>query len=117
MTYETVYTFRTARFEVALEVAPEETDPADHFDCAEDIEFANEGGWHWFRARAVVSFIDDNNPKKWAIVRQRVLGEDYLGGCSCTSLKDFRQDGTLHDMVREAITEARGTLTRLCSAV
>lgn len=111
--YETVWEFNTARFLVTLAVRDEDTDPADHFDFDDDIEFAREGGWHWFQARVQVTFRDDQNPCNWAVTRQHVLGEDYLGGCSYHGLDDFRRGGYFTDMVREAISEARGTIERM----
>lgn len=112
--WETVWTFRTARYTVTLAVTPEEDDPAGHFEREDDVEFAREGGWHWFQARVQVAFRDDENPKNWAVVRERVLGEDYLGGCSYRNLEDFRTGGYFRDMVAEAVREARGTLGRMC---
>lgn len=119
MVYETVWTFSTARFTVLLEVAPETEDPEGNFASgddkqdAEDVAFCREGGWHWFTARVQVAFRDDDNPKHWASPRQRVLGEDYLGGCSYRSLDDFTTDGYFRGMVREAISEARNVLHRM----
>jgi len=113
--YETVWEFNTARFTVSLAVAPEEMDPADSFCEDDDIEFAREGGWHWFTARVWVTFRDEDNPKKWAVRRDQILGEDYLGGCSYLSLDDFIRPGPgyFRDMVREAVSEARGKLSRM----
>ena len=113
MTYETVWTFNTARFTVELSVVDEIDSPAGHFEFPEDIEFAQEGGWHWFQARVRVLFRDDDNPKNWATPRTRLLGEDYLGGCSYHSLEDFKVSGYFRDMVSEAVREARGTLARM----
>lgn len=115
MNYETVWTFNTARFTVELAVADEDMSPHGAFSEQDDVEFALEGGWHWFQARVQVLFRDDDNPKNWATPRTRLLGEDYLGGCSYHSLQDFiRPDsGYFRDMVGEAIREARGALARM----
>lgn len=113
MSWETVWQFHTANFVVSLSIMPEDSDPADHFEREDDIEFAREGDWHWFQARVQVSFRDSANPKNWAVTRERVLGEDYLGACSYHGLADFRTGGYFADMVREAIREARGTITRM----
>ena len=115
MTYETVWTFNTARFTVELGIAPEDMSPLGAFCEQDDVEFALEGGWHWFSARVQVLFRDDDNPVNWATPRERLLGEDYLGGCSYRNLEDFMapNGGYFRDMVRTAITEARGTLARM----
>ena len=113
--WETVWQFNTARYTVALSVSDEESDPADSFSFEDDVEYAREGGWHWFCARVQVIFRDENNPKNWAVRRDLVLGEDFIGGCSYEDLKSFRSDGYFRDMVAEAISEARGKLSRLCS--
>jgi hypothetical protein len=119
MNWETVWEFKTARFAVTLAVTDETDDPADSFECDEDIAFAREGGWHWFAARVQVTFRDSDNPKHWAVTPEVVLGRDYLGGCSYRSLSDFIAPGPgyFRDMVREAIGEARGTLARMTADV
>lgn len=118
MSYETVWSFNTARFTVALSVAPEDMSPEDQFSEQEDVEFANEGGWHWFQARVQVVFRDDDNPKHWSVQRDDVLGEDHLGGCSYHGLKDFMEPGGyFRDMVSEAISEARGKLARMGAGI
>jgi hypothetical protein len=115
--WETVWEFRTARFAVTCAVAPEDDDPAGQFDAADDVAFAREGGWHWFMARVRVAFIDADNPKNWAMTRERVLGEDYLGGLSYHGWADFKSGGYFRDMVSEATKEARGSLARMCACV
>lgn len=109
MTYETVWTFNTARFTVELSVAPEDMSPHGAFSEQDDVEFALEGGWHWFQARVQVLMDVAGSDE------QRLLGADYLGGCSYHSLKDFIRPGSgyFRDMVGEAIREARGTLARM----
>lgn len=115
--WETVWTFNTAKFTVSLAVAEEEESPADNLTDDADIAFASEGGWHWFTARVQVVFRDDANPKNWAVARQDVLGEDYLGCCSYRNLEDFRTSGYFRDMVHEAIREARGHIARIKDAL
>ena len=110
--YETVWSFETARFTVNLGVAPEDLNPAGNFDDPRDVEFANNGGWHWFQARVQVVFRDTANPKNWAVQRDVVLGADYLGGCSYHGLTDFKAGGYFRDMVRSAVEEARAKLVR-----
>ena len=119
MAYETVWSFNTKRFTVNLAVTDEDMDPADSFYEQEDIDFAREGGWHWFAARVQVVFRDDDNPKNWAVRRDDVLGEDYLGGCSYRSLKDFTAPGGgyFRDMVHEAVREARAKLNRMAADI
>jgi hypothetical protein len=120
--YENVWNFNTAKFTVSLDVAPEEMDPVgncsatgdDELD-AECVEFCREGGWHWFVARVQVKVRDDANPRNWTVVREDVLGEDYLGACSYHSLADFKADGYFRDMVGVAIAEARQHLARLAA--
>lgn len=114
--WETVWEFSTAKFRVTLDVAPETHDPEDSFCDDADVEFAREGGWHWFQARVQVAFVDRDNPTSWANTCKRVLGEDYLGGCSYHGLKDFREGGYFRDMVSQAINEARG-MARMASTV
>jgi hypothetical protein len=110
MEWETVWSFDTARYSVRLAVTSEDHDPAGDFCDEQNIEFAREGGWHWFQARVQVVFVDADNPKHSAGV---VLGEDYLGGCSYHNLDDFRNGGYFRDMVREAVGAARGKLARI----
>lgn len=99
--WETVWTRSTPRFTVALDVTDEDFDPADSLERDDDIEFAREGGWHWFAARVRVLWNHD------------VIGEDYLGGCSYNSLDDFIQPGGyFRDMISEAISDARKTVSR-----
>jgi hypothetical protein len=115
--WETVWTFNTARFVVTLDIAPEDMPPEDGLCFDDDVAFAREGGWHWFQARVQVAFHDVRNPAKWAVTRDRVLGEDYLGGCSYHDLEGFKSGGYFRDMVRSAITEARGTVRRISSSL
>lgn len=115
--WEDVWSFNTKRFTVTLAVTDEDSIPEEQFDQDDDVEFANEGGWHWFQARVRVVFRDDANPKNWAVQRDDVLGEDYLGGCSYHDLADFRRDGYFRDMVNEATREAKQKLARMSDRI
>lgn len=92
---ERVWTFSTDNFTVALDVMDEDSAPEDQFDDARDVEFAREGGWHWFCAKVGVYQNDLE------------LASDYLGGCSYNNLEDFKRGGYFHDMVKSAIASAR----------
>jgi hypothetical protein len=98
-TWENVWTRSTPRFTISLDVTDEDMDPADSFEFDEHIEFAREGGWHWFAARVRVLWDHD------------VIGEDYLGGCSYHSLEDFTAPGGyFRDMIASACADARRTV-------
>ena len=120
-----MWSFETARFVVVLYAEPEDMDPADSFEFADDIAFARTGDFaHWFCA---VVEIEDK-------ATGEILGRDTLGGCSYNSLAEFWQyhfaapaecRNTLArkakgiytcdyfpSLVREAISEARGALRR-----
>lgn len=75
---ETIWEFETARFRVALEVEPEDFDPADRFEFEEDIEYARSGDLAaWFSATVKV-YLDG-----------RLIGRDDLGACSYRTLEEF----------------------------
>jgi hypothetical protein len=126
MNSETVWTFKTANFTVALEVMPEDMDPADSFEFAEDIAAVRNGDVAWFQASVVVYGHDGEE-----------LGRDSLGGCAYANVRDFytshrdadpmnrncsimraaRGDNVVicdyfPSMVRAAITEARAAMAR-----
>ena len=105
MHYETAWEFRTKRFRVALEIEPEDMDPADSFQFADDIEAVRSGAVEWFQARVSV-YLDDTR-----------IAWDCLGGCAYNSVRDFytshrqyKQGDYFTDMVRGAIRQARETL-------
>ena len=102
MEYETVYSFKTKRFTVALAFAPCYENPRDFFDNDETandiIEGIDSGRYIWFDARVTVS------------CDGREVGADYLGTCCYESVDDFRRDGYFRDMAREACREARHVL-------
>jgi len=74
---ETVWEFETKRFRVALEIEPEEMDPADSFCFDDDIEAVRNGSVEWFGARVSV-YLDDLR-----------VAWDYLGGCAYTTIREF----------------------------
>lgn len=78
--YGEIWSFATKNFRVALEVAPEDTDPEGSFELEEDVEFARQGGAAWFCARVAVYGSGGAE-----------IGTDYLGGCSYRSFEEFYQ--------------------------
>jgi len=102
--WETLWTFETARFCVTCDAAPEDEDPADSFECEEDIDAVRSGAWDWFIARVRVT------------MDGREIGADYLGGCAYARASDFvegeNRDGYFRYMVRQALQEARATLAK-----
>lgn len=122
MNAETVWEFKTARFRVALEVSPEDMDPADSFEFQDDIDAVKSGTVEWFCATVAV-YLDG-----------RKVGSDSLGGCAYNTVKEFytshRDPDPMNrncsimrakrgkvsighyfpDMVAEAISDARRTL-------
>jgi hypothetical protein len=102
--WENVWQFHTRNFTIALDVTEEMDSPEGHFEDAESVAFAQEGGWHWFTAR--VRVLHDGQE----------LGADYLGACSYHSLEDFMEPGGyFRDMIREACAQARHELRKLQS--
>lgn len=115
--YHTAWEFKTARFRVALEIEPEDMDPADSFEFEDDIAAVRNGDVEWFCA--VVSVYLDG----------RLIGGDTLGGCAYRTIREFytshrdhprntmasRAAGVIYctyfpSMVRQAVAEARRTL-------
>lgn len=121
--YETVWSFDTARFTVALELAPEDMPPEDCFDLSEDVEAVHNGDVEWFTARVAV-YKDGHE-----------IGTDYLGGCAYRTVEEFytghrdkdpmnRNSSIMRaakgnncaichyfpDMIAQAIADARNTL-------
>ena len=74
---ETVWQFETKRFRVALEIEPEDMDPADSFLFQEDIDAVRNGDVEWFCASVSV-YLDD--------VR---IAWDSLGGCAYRTIEEF----------------------------
>ena len=109
-TLENIYTFNTRNFTIRVD-AMDETDPDFSFDdTGEAQEMIERGDWLCFAVRASVSF------------RGSDIGEDYLGNCIYENIRDFRKDSWnmlprsgsyFSDMVRNAIREARKTLSEM----
>lgn len=98
--YDTVYTFKTARFTVTMALAPEEINPRDCFDMSESeyselCDKIDRGVYLWFVARVKIE------------CDGREVGVDYLGGCCYDNVDQFRRDGYFFDMVRSACRQAR----------
>ena len=79
---ETVWTFDTPNFRVALEVEPEAMDPADSFEFPEDIEAVRSGAVEWFVASVVVYAGDDPDSLT-------EIGRNSLGGCAYRTVEEF----------------------------
>lgn len=123
---EVVWSFETKRFRVALEIDPEDIDPAEHFDDPEDVENIRNGNVEWFQAAVVVYFKPTDGS------RSIQIGFDALGACAYNTVQEFytshrdpnpmnrncsimrarRGDVNIGhyfpDMVRQAIEQARG---------
>lgn len=126
---EVVWEFNTAQFRVALEISPEDMDPADSFEFEEDIEAVRNGNVEWFCARVAV----------YLKGQRLALGADSLGGCAyntvaefytshrdpdamnrnCTIMRAARGDISIchyfPEMVSIAVKEARAELARIKS--
>lgn len=123
-----IWRFETARYVISCHALEEDLDSSDSFERDDDIEFARQGGSHWFAA--CVRVVNKETGLE--------LGVDHLGGCSYNSFREFitghREGGDdnrntlamkarntvichyFPDMVREAIAAARTTLEKLCCA-
>lgn len=102
MHYETVWEFKTARFRVALEISPEDLDPADSFEFQDDIDAVRNGNVEWFQAKVAVYF------------EGKEIAADYLGACAYNTVREFYESHRKHkqgdyftDMVHEAVRQAR----------
>jgi hypothetical protein len=102
-----IWKFETAHCAVVFCVTPEEDDPAGHFEDDAIVAAIRSGDLAWFTARVTV--------EKHGIE----IGADYLGGCAYDSPEDFctgeNRGGYFRDMVREAVSDARANLARLCA--
>ena len=99
--WDTVWTFKTANFEVALEFGP---------DVDLDLSWDDDGSVADGLARGTLfAFV--------ARVAVRhdgcTVGEDYLGGCIYATERDFMTGGYFRDMVRCAVADARRNLAKL----
>lgn len=74
---DVAWEFCTANFRVRLEIEPEDMDPADSFDCEEDVEAVRSGAVEWFCASVRVYF------------QGREIARDSLGGCAYNSVREF----------------------------
>ena len=83
--WETIWEFRTRHFLVTFDVTPEEFDPADSFEFAEDIEAVRSSAVDWFTARVAVHLLDGRGD------RGAIVGADYLGACAYASPQEFRE--------------------------
>ncbi len=108
--WETVWTFDTPNFRVALEVTPEDMDPADSFQFPEDIEAVRSGAVEWFCARVVVYQGEDED-------NLTEIASDVLGGCAYKSVREFYTSHRVHrsadyftDMISVAVLAARHKL-------
>ena len=98
MCWDKVWTFKTKRFEIGLELGPEH-DPDLSWDDDNLIRDGLERGTLFaFVARVYVK-CDGST-----------VGEDYLGNCIYANERGFVKDGYLRDMVRCAIADARRNL-------
>lgn len=74
---DTVWSFSTKEFLVALEISPEEMDPADSFEFEDDINAVRNGHVEWFCARVAV------------YKNSHLVGSDTLGGCAYNTIEEF----------------------------
>lgn len=76
----TLWTFKTAQYEIRLIAHPEDTPPEDAFEFEDDIESVRNGDVEYFCAEVAVY----KNGHK--------IGSDYLGACAYRTFKDFYTD-------------------------
>ena len=95
--WDTVWSFSTARYRVVAEVTECSDDPADNFDCAEDVDAVRSGRIAWFDARVRVQRIIDGE-------HVIDLGADYLGTCAYAHPSDLFRD---HARRAQTITRLR----------
>lgn len=96
--WDKVWMFKTARFEVGLELGPEHD-----LDLSwDDDGFVRAG----IEAGTLFAFV----ARVYVKLDGFTIGEDYLGGCVYASERDFMQCGYFRDMVSCAIADARATL-------
>lgn len=128
---DAAWSFETDQFFVGFYAEPEDLDPADSFELAEDIEAVRSGAVEWFSAAVRVYYKrNEDNPHRWLLI-----GSDYLGGCAYNTVREFytghRDPNPMHrnssimrkvqgdnvvichyfpGMVREAIADVRRTV-------
>lgn len=104
--YEQVHSEDTQGFHVTLSIRPEDMHPRDVYGETEEVlkemcDKIDRGSLLWFIARVDV-------------YRHKVLlATEHLGNCMYDNIQDFIADGYYHDMVGNAINEAKRTLTKL----
>jgi hypothetical protein len=100
--FETIHTFKTARLTIETAVAPEDSDPNDHFDDDGDAALRiADGVLVWFQVRVRV-----------LLDHKFEIGTDYLGGCCYYDTDEFLRDAYWRGMVNGACKEARQYLTK-----
>jgi len=93
--WENVWKFKTARFEIGLELGPEHDLDLSWDETGETVRRLENGTLFAFVARVYVK------------LNGATIGEDYLGGCIYETEHEFMRDGYFRDMVRAAIADAR----------
>jgi len=99
--WEKIHTDVVDGFDVALYVAPEEDDPADHFEDAEIVQDIREGRLDWFIAKVSAS--------KHGVE----LADDYLGACCYESTNAFIKDAYYIEMVQNVVIDAKAMIKKL----
>jgi hypothetical protein len=107
---EVIRTIETPRFRVEVFVFPEETDPADTIAFGDDAE----------AKQAEQDYLDKINSGElpWVVIGAEVIGDKgreigsaYLGGCDFLPFDGEYGSTVGRDLVREAIQDARATLS------
>ena len=80
---EALWRFETARFSVEFHAVEDDSNPRDHFQFPEDLEFAQKGGAAWFGAIVLVRLKDDSYNGG------AIIAHDSLWGCSYGSFEEF----------------------------
>lgn len=94
--YQHVVTLERDGYEIIVDKTWEETHPADLFDdsvcdLSEIIEGIDSGLYEWFRLRARV------------LVQGEEVGQAHLGGLLYAMPRDIFRDGTLDNLVIDAL--------------
>jgi hypothetical protein len=107
MSRNTAWEFRTKQFRVALEIEPEDTDPADSFESQEDIDAVRNGDVEWFCAVVSVYHVASDGT-------ERRLGWDSLGGCAYNSVREFYTSHRDPDPLNRNCTAMRAARGNVC---
>jgi hypothetical protein len=106
--YDELARFERDGFEVVVDKTWEDLHPRDCFEV-EDAERicvqVDEGSLDWFMLRVRVMF--DGHE----------FGSSYLGGCCYEDAREVLTDGTMEDILYEAMKEAREEARRLVGAL